>query len=111
LEKCESPCARFLHLYSRYLSLEKKKIDNLTELFCVPELASQLQALCTDLRAAHVRKQLDAYSLNLYGIVLKRLDLLEEAKIILVDAVNKEPLHWGAWLELASLIMDRAKVI
>ncbi|XP_073986828.1 cell division cycle protein 23 [Rhodnius prolixus] len=111
-EKCVSPCAKFLHLYSKYLSLEKKKIDNLTELFCGPDAnhVSELQKLCTELRSSHVRGQLDSYCLYLYGVTLKRLDLLDLARVVLAEAVTLEPLHWGAWLELATLITDRTKL-
>ena len=45
-----------------------------------------------------------------YGVVLKKLDLLKEALEMLVEAVNYEPLHWGAWLELAVLIPDKETV-
>ena len=42
-----------------------------------------------------------------YGIVLKKLDLREDALEVMQEAVNKEPLHWGAWLELSSLCIDK----
>ena len=29
---------------------------------------------------------------------------------ILVDAVNKEPLNWAAWIELARLVTDKETV-
>lgn len=45
-----------------------------------------------------------------YGVVLKRLDLTKMAVDILVEAVTKQPLHWGAWQELATLITDREMV-
>ena len=42
-----------------------------------------------------------------YGIVLKKLDLTEDALKVMQEAVNKEPLHWGAWLELSSLCTEK----
>ena len=42
-----------------------------------------------------------------YGIVLKKLDLTEDALKVMQEAVNKEPLHWGAWLELSSLCAEK----
>ena len=42
--------------------------------------------------------------------MLKKLDLLKEGLEMLVEAVNYEPLHWGAWLELAVLIPDKETV-
>ncbi|XP_014247911.1 cell division cycle protein 23 homolog [Cimex lectularius] len=109
---CNSPCIKFLHINSKYLSLERKKIDNLTELFCGPEpkLSSELQHLCTELRALYVKHKLDSYCMYLYGVVLKRLDLLDDARTVLAEAVNLEPLHWGAWMELAMLTTDRTKL-
>lgn len=45
-----------------------------------------------------------------YGVILKKLDLTNEAVNVLVEAVQAEPLHWGAWLELSLLINDRDMV-
>ncbi len=42
-------------------------------------------------------------------MILKKLDLLKEAVDILVKAVEKEPTHWGGWLEL-STVTDRESV-
>ncbi|RZF48627.1 hypothetical protein LSTR_LSTR016989, partial [Laodelphax striatellus] len=53
---------------------------------------------------------MDGFCMYLYGVVLKRLDLHRAALTILESAVHEEPLHWGSWLELASLITDRAKL-
>jgi hypothetical protein len=43
-------------------------------------------------------------------VVLKKLDLHREALDALLEAVHKEPLYWGAWLELALLITDKEMV-
>ena len=45
-----------------------------------------------------------------YGVILKRLGLTSQAMAIMVEAVNKEPLHWGAWLELSLLVHDKDTV-
>ena len=45
-----------------------------------------------------------------YGIVLKKLDLREDALEVMQESVNKEPLHWGSWLELSSLCSDKETV-
>ena len=42
--------------------------------------------------------------------MLKKLDLMRDALDVFVDAVQKEPLHWGAWKELALLITDKETV-
>ncbi len=43
-------------------------------------------------------------------MVLKRLGLHSDAVDVMVEAVNREPLHWGAWHELALLIHDKDMV-
>ena len=50
----------------------------------------------------HPYQLLDGYCLYLYGIVLKRLNLNDDARDVLVEAIRAEPCHWGAWLELSS---------
>jgi anaphase-promoting complex subunit 8 len=99
-------------LYSRFLSGEKKKIDDMTDVTTPSDVTqnANLRELRTELMRDHLAKKLDGYGLYLYGIVLKRLELLKEAMEVLVEAVHKEPMHWGSWLELAALITDRAKV-
>ena len=41
---------------------------------------------------------------------MKKLELTKEAETVLVEAINKTPLHWGAWVELSTLITDKEKV-
>lgn len=53
---------------------------------------------------------MDAWLLWLYGVVLKRLDLTQQAVEVLCQALYLQPMHWGAWLELAALITDREMV-
>lgn len=47
------------------------------------------------------QKQLNAVNLYLLGVMLKQKNCKEEAKEVLIDALNKMPLLWSAWLELA----------
>ncbi|CAC5376698.1 Cell division cycle protein 23 homolog [Mytilus coruscus] len=70
-----------------------------------------LKTLKIELSKKYIMKELDGFCLYLYGIVLKKLDLLKEALEMLVEAVNYEPLHWGAWLELAVLIPDKETLL
>ncbi|BET02763.1 Cell division cycle [Nesidiocoris tenuis] len=109
--KNSSNVLKFLHYYSRYLSLERKKIDSLTELFSGPDpnSAGDLQQLCKELRDLHIRGGMDAFCLYIFGVVLKRLDLLDEAMTVLAEAITAEPLNWAAWLELSMLVTDRSK--
>lgn len=108
--ECMSPKIRFLHLYSRYLSGEKKKIDDMTDVPPDPLKNETLKYLCADLRSDHLASRLDGYGLYLFGVTLKKLQLTKEAIDVLMESIHKEPMHWGAWLELAALITDREKL-
>lgn len=109
-EQCKTSKVRFLHLYSRYLSGEKKKIDDMTVVPPDPLKNESLRLLCADLRKDHLANKLDGFCLYLFGVTLKKLQLTREAMDVLVDATHKQPMHWGSWLELASLITDREKL-
>ncbi|CAB0035195.1 unnamed protein product [Trichogramma brassicae] len=110
LKNCKTPKANFLYYYSQYLSGEKKKIDNMIDVPPDPLKNSSLKLLCSELRKEHNLGKLDGYCLYLYGVILKKLQLSKEAIDVLVDAIHKEPMHWGTWLELASLITDKEKL-
>lgn len=45
-----------------------------------------------------------------FGIVLKELGLKQEALEILVQSVEKEPLLWATWIEIASLCNTKEEV-
>ncbi|PSN36214.1 Cell division cycle protein 23 [Blattella germanica] len=75
-----------------------------------PSQNASLRDLLSELMKDHLARKLDGYELYLYGIVLKRLELFKEAVDVLVEATHKEPLHWGSWLELETLITDRTKL-
>uniref|UniRef100_A0A8B9KLG2 Cyclosome subunit 8 n=1 Tax=Astyanax mexicanus TaxID=7994 RepID=A0A8B9KLG2_ASTMX len=65
-----------------------------------------LRELRVELSKKHSAGELDGFSLYLYGVVLRKLDLLKEAVDIFVAATHALPLHWGAWLELCNLITN-----
>ena len=102
----------FIHFYSRYLSGEKKRLDNMTDTITSVDCQQlkYLQELRCELQKLSEAKLLDGYCTYLYGIVLKRLELNEKAKSVLLDAVNLEPCLWGAWLELAYHVSDRTSL-
>ncbi len=106
-----TPRVLFLHFYSRYMSGEKKRLDNATDLIVNNDLATlkYLRELREELQKLHQQQEpgLDGYCLYLYGVVLKRLNLNPEAKEALLESVRAEPCHWGAWLELSGLVGDR----
>lgn len=109
-ENCKTSKVRFLHLYSRYLSGETKKIYDMTVVPPDPLKNDNLKLLCSDLRRDHIADKLDGFGLYLFGVTLKKLQLTREAMDVLVEATHKQPMHWGSWLELASLITDREKL-
>lgn len=109
-EKCTTSKARFLYLYSRYLSGEKKKIDDMTDIPPDPMKNDNVKLLCADLRKDHLAGKLDGFCLYLFGVTLKKLQLTKEATEVLVESTHKQPMHWGTWLELAALITDREKL-
>ena len=99
----------FIHFYSRYLSGEKKRLDNMTDIITSVDCQqlTYLQELRCELQKLNEARMLDGYCTYLYGIVLKRLELNDKAKTVLIEAVNLEPCLWGAWLELAYHVSDR----
>ncbi|XP_071167407.1 cell division cycle protein 23 homolog [Mytilus edulis] len=113
LQECSSSNNYFLYLYGRYLADEKRKVDNASDSIGPPDHLENehLKTLKIELSKKYIMKELDGFCLYLYGIVLKKLDLLKEALEMLVEAVNYEPLHWGAWLELAILIPDKETLL
>lgn len=108
---CSTPKCKFLYFYSQYLSIEKKKLDNMTDAE-LPDKAknSALKELNQVIQAEYFEKNLDGYCLYLYGIILRRLELNVLATDIFVEAVNATPLHWGAWQELAPLILNSGQL-
>lgn len=107
-EDCKSSKAKFLHLFAKYSSGEKKKYDDMADSTAPTDMIKNeaLKTLRAELLKEHVDQRLDGFGLYLLGVVLKKLDLKTMALEILLAAIHSEPLHWGAWLELASLITD-----
>lgn len=97
------------------MSLEYKKICSTTDanLFSsTPDgpYLRNMQNLCNGLKIAYINDQLDGYCLYVYGIVLKKLNHFDDAKDILIEAINKEPMNWAAWQELTPLIAEKQLV-
>lgn len=110
---CSNNKTRFLHLYSTYLSIEKKKLDNMTDTNCPPDPTKNtaLKDLCSVLKEDYYKKRLDGYSLYLYGVILKKLDLTNLAIDIFSEAVHSVPILWSAWQELAQLVPTKNKLL
>ncbi|XP_014362074.2 cell division cycle protein 23 homolog [Papilio machaon] len=102
LENCNSPKCVFLFRYSQYMSSEKKRLDNSTDVG--PDNSESTQVLLDLLsffKANH--SSLDGYLLYLEGVILKKLDLRSQAVSVLQSAVAAVPTLWAAWVELAGL--------
>ncbi|XP_033757440.1 cell division cycle protein 23 homolog [Pecten maximus] len=110
---CHSSQAYFLYMYSRYLAEEKRKNDNASDSIGPPNKLEneQLKTLKMELCKKYANKELDGFCLYLYGVVLKKLELIKESMEIFVEAIAQEPLHWGAWQELAGLITDKETLL
>ncbi|XP_048850941.1 cell division cycle protein 23 homolog [Brienomyrus brachyistius] len=110
LRGCCSQKAYFLYMYSCYLSGEKKKddetVDSLGPLEKGQVRNEALRELRAELSKKHRAGELDGFALYLYGVVLRKLDLLKEAVDVFVEAIHALPLHWGSWLELCNLITN-----
>ncbi|XDV39145.1 hypothetical protein PO909_008425 [Leuciscus waleckii] len=117
LRGCRSQKAYFLYMYSRYLSGEKKKDDETVDSLGQARTENgplekgqvrneALRELRVELSKKHSAGELDGFALYLYGVVLRKLDLLKEAVEIFVAATHALPLHWGSWLELCNLITN-----
>lgn len=106
------PKTQFLHYYSTYLSVEKKILENMTDESCPPDPSKNepLTELCTLLKNKYHENELDGYCLYLYGVVLRKLDLIPLAVDAFVKAVNKEPTLWAAWQELGQIVADKHKL-
>ncbi|KAJ3653674.1 hypothetical protein Zmor_012913 [Zophobas morio] len=111
-KNCTKPKPRFLHYYSKYLSIEKKRLDSMTDTNCPPDPTenNDLAGLCSQLKSDHYENKLDGFCLYLYGIILKKLDLTNLAINVFVKAVNCEPILWCAWYELGKIIPDKNKI-
>lgn len=109
LKGTESHTCIFLYYYSRFLEVEKKKryhmVDVLDEKSNEKKEWQEMIDLRNDLKQQE--DKLDAYGMYLYGMVLKNLDLPEDAIKVLVSSIHMHPVNWGAWLELVGLCKDR----
>ncbi|KAK9888721.1 hypothetical protein WA026_000947 [Henosepilachna vigintioctopunctata] len=106
---CTSAKTKFLFYYSQYLSIEKKKLDNMTDSNCPPDPTKndKLKNLCAQMQNDFYQNKLDGFMIYLYGIILKRLDLIALAIDVFTKAVALEPMLWCCWFELGKLVSDK----
>ena len=55
----------------------------------------------SDLKEMRAAKDINGINLYLLGVILKQKNNKDEAREVLIEALNKMPLLWSAWLELA----------
>lgn len=112
LRTAESPVPHFLHFYSTYMAKEKRRLDNMTDQANLVESGQlkDLADLLATLKALHAQRKLDAYTLYLYGVVLKKLELKDLAITVLVESVHAAPTLWSSWLELSPLITHKEQL-
>lgn len=113
VKDCVKPKSKFLCYYSKYLSIEKKKLeDNMIDTNSSQNSVKNeaLIDLCSILKIEYFENKLDGYSLYLYGIILKKLDLIPVATEVFIKAVNQEPMLWSAWFELGKIIPDKNSI-
>eukprot|EP00178_Gracilaria_changii_P019879 TRINITY_DN576_c0_g1_i1.p1 TRINITY_DN576_c0_g1~~TRINITY_DN576_c0_g1_i1.p1 ORF type:complete len:556 (+),score=70.02 TRINITY_DN576_c0_g1_i1:461-2128(+) len=111
LRMLQTPLARFLRMFARYLDGEKRKEEERHEHDGWPEAVnSELDSLRDELTQLREGSELDAHLWYLYGVVLRQLRLEKEAFHALQKSISLFPYNWGAWLELAPLCETRDAV-
>ena len=105
----------FLALYAKYISGEKRK-DEDSEMILGPAdgggtinkelvgLTRSLEGWFADRAAKGLESSNQGWLEYLYGIVLVKGKMEEDAKFWLIRSVHLYPFNWGAWLELKDLL-------
>ncbi|XP_045470221.1 cell division cycle protein 23 homolog [Harmonia axyridis] len=108
LKNCVSHKSKFLYYYSSYLSIEKKKLDNMADTNCPPDPKKDddLRNLASQLLKDNFQDKMDGYLQYLYGVILKKLDATYLATDNLLKSVRAEPMLWCSWFELGKLVED-----
>ncbi|KAL7488140.1 hypothetical protein ACHAW6_014831 [Cyclotella cf. meneghiniana] len=122
-----TPSGIYLRAFALYLDGERRKEEQVMELRDPLERTSlkneNLHRLELELRRAYKMKQLDAFGLYVYGVVLKGLrgaklpnaqkvgvvidqDKQDAAHDIFIRSILKYPYNWSAWLDLAEICVE-----
>ena len=96
-------------MYLKASFIIKVKFWNYIFLWTGEVKLAHLKLLHKDLTRLKGTQKWDGFLCYLYGIVLRKLDL-PHAIQTLQDAVNMNPLNWGAWMELANLVKNSEMV-
>jgi len=71
---------------------------------------SEMNTSTEDHKEPQIKRE-DPYLLWLTAVMLKKIDRCDEAIDLLVRAIQIQPCHWGAWIELSTLIKNISMVI
>ncbi|XP_071948215.1 anaphase-promoting complex subunit 8-like [Antedon mediterranea] len=111
VKDCTSHKAYFIYAYAKYLAGEKQRYDELAGQMGPIEYKATKNETLKSLRIELCKKynagQLDSFCLYLYGVVLKKLELKKESMRVLAESIQRNPLYWGAWIELSSMVSSK----
>ncbi|XP_075253529.1 uncharacterized protein LOC142345381 [Convolutriloba macropyga] len=113
LETAANSCTKcsFLKLFSKFLNIENKKIENQLEpagpMILNTETNESLQNLLVDLSTL---ESVDGYHCYLMGLVLKRLQRNKDAVAYFCKSVCLVPMIYASWYELKSLVMKKEEL-
>lgn len=110
----QTPESTFLHFYSKYLAIEKERLDKMVEPSSViPQCSLKV---CIELRK-NIETEMDKsdnsksdpYMHYLHAIVLLKLGLNNEAIEALTKSINFDPLCWCSWHQLSQVMEDESQ--
>lgn len=99
------PTAMFLYYYSEFMIIQQKRQEELLEnsdLSSKYYPSKEMSKLYLTLQ--QYEAELSPFCLYLYGIILKELNMMEQAHSALNRALNQFPFLWPAWVELALIV-------
>lgn len=110
LRQCSGRRSVFLRLYAMYLVGEKRKEENTSDLLAPLDHSSAANEELSEIKMSLMEREtagiLDGYGYYLLGLVYGAQNLKTEAVDCYLKAINKNPGHWGSWLELANFCSE-----
>jgi hypothetical protein len=104
--------AMFIYYYSEYLIIQQKKqeeyMDN-SEAGLKYSNSKDLYKLYQGLKLHDLGG--NPFMLYLYGVILKELNMLQEAKVILLKSLNLFPFLWSAWVEITLICRQNELIV
>ena len=97
------PTAMFIYFYCEYLIIQQKMQEESLDNNDMANLkyASSAELNKLQINMMQYQKEFSPFLLYLYGIVLKDLKRLEEAKNCFVKSLSQCPFIWSCWIELS----------